>query len=245
MICKYCQGEHISGTCVVYDFPDQFGRLQLRKVRWSVKNGRRDKCFKMQSRRPLTDEERKQSRTKNHYGIWVPGIDRCPKAKGLLYGLPGLLQGMADGVKAIFWTEGEKDRDSLANKAGVVAISHWQGAENATWEQAAWLAPFTGTVVIAADWDLPGAADALRRYRLLSDYGISPGRLRIVRPASRFPFREWRDKGRDVTDHLEDGFTVEELVDIRPDDSRLRAASEQWEKERGERQGDGDGFGYH
>lgn len=121
--------------------------------------------------------------------------DRC------LFGLSGLRRGLAAGVRAVFWTEGEKDcraADELLCDADLavefsplhwtgVAVSHHGGAGQATPQQAEHFRGYRGRVYVAVDWDDAGAACALRRRELLRALGV---RTKLVRPADgalRYP----------------------------------------------------------
>jgi len=233
-------GPIIPGTDITYDFPDLAGRLQLRKIRWQTEGGR-GKTFRMWSRRLLTDIEqddlRRTYRKASEFNVqlkyaqrWQPTHRHCPNAHELLYGLPDAMQAMDDGVQTIYWCEGEKDVNSL-RAADEIAVSHWQGAANATPEQAEYLVKFAGTLVLVADADPPGAADVLRRWGLLVKAGIPEGRIRLVRPPGGW------STGKDVSDHLEAGLTVDRLVEIKIYNKEFRAAAKQFEEERGKRGG--------
>jgi hypothetical protein len=118
-----------------------------------------------------------------------------------------------ESAEVVYWTEGEKDADTAVAKAGVVAVAHHQGAVHSTLGQAEWFRYFRGLVIVVADVDIAGAADALRRYRLLVRVGIPRERVRIVRPADPDGL-----DGTDLTDHFNAGRTIDDLV---PADRRI------------------------
>lgn len=126
--------------------------------------------------------------------------------KCLLYNLPAVTRAAYVGG-TIWWTEGEKDADSLI-KLGIPATTHWQGAGRATVAQAEWLTN-ASQVVLLYDVDKDdahggnaGAKDVLRRYEILRAYGLPRDRISVGHAAV----------GKDVTDHLEAGLGLDELV---------------------------------
>jgi len=181
----------------VYPYPDEHGRVLLRKRRFEPKD------FLMQARKRETC-------------VWVrPSVltARYPKAApyfdSLLFNLPLLL----DDPPELALTEGEKDAAALT-AAGLPALSHWGGAQHFTPEQAHRFHRYRGHVTIVADKDPAGAADALLRRRRLLEVGVSTRRLRIVRAAG----------GRGVKDaaaHLAAGYSLDEFVPV--DMDRLQA----------------------
>lgn len=122
------------------------------------------------------------------------GIERT------LYRLPELSRAVASG-EAVWLVEGEKDVLSLvalgkvATTAGAVTawrdelIEHLRGARSIT---------------VVADRDVPGYAHALRVEAALAADGWPAERVRVLVS----PF------GKDVTDHLEAGHTLDELVPL-------------------------------
>lgn len=139
-----------------------------------------------------------------------PGANRyhMPTAgRGLLYRLPEVLAGIADGA-VIYWTEGERDADTLAG-AGLVATTHPNGAAHATEAHAEFFRGFGGLVVLIYDHDPDeasgwnaGVACALKRYDLLRGVGVRDDQIALGRPP----------EAKDVTDHYAAGLTVEGLV---------------------------------
>jgi hypothetical protein len=187
-----------------YDYSEPDGAVLVRKTRYRTDDAR-GKTFRMWSRGQPD-------------WVWNPGLQSYRRSgrdpARLLYGLPELLEAKAAGVEAIYWPEGEKDRNTLVEKGGVVATTHWQGAGRAKVKlgQAERFRGYRGTVVLAADWDLPGLACVARRYDLLREIGIRSGQIRLVRPAGRE--RVKLKHGRDVTDHFDAGGTLDTLRPI-------------------------------
>ena len=196
----------------VYQYPDERGRVLLQKLRYqTLPPATHDMPF------PLPKKKFKMEARSQEGHAWC----NTPRAiesvhpdlhdyfASLLYGLPALLRAIRSGSTGltVYWTEGEKDADSI-NAAGGLAVSHWKGATSATLAQAERLRPWLGGVVVCADEDPRGAACAWRRYRLLREVGIATDRIRIVRPAGPKVLK------RDVTDHLQDGYALTELVDM-------------------------------
>lgn len=198
-----------------YDYPDSRGRLRLRKIRF-------------QKTPPPTDDIPFPSEQKSFYmqarkgeGMaWVLPktlTRKYPRARAyfdsLLYRLPDLLAATQNPEHGtLYITEGEKDADSIAalGLPDVVAVSHWQGGSGPTIGQARRLRRWRGGVVVCADADKAGAVIAFRWYRLLTRIGIDTAQVRVVRPAGPMPLAQ----GRDVTDHLNDGYPLNDLVPV-------------------------------
>lgn len=197
----------------VYQYADEKGRVLLRKWRYEkvppatddVPFPKPEKAFRMEAR-PRADCGWNGNTPRAIESVYP---DLHDKFHSLLYGLPGLLRAIRSGSTGltVYWTEGEKDTDSI-NAAGGLAVSHWQGATSATLAQAERLRPWLGGVVVCADVDPKGAACALSRYRLLREVGVPTDRIRVVKPAGP------KVEKRDVTDHLQDGYALTELVDM-------------------------------
>lgn len=192
-----------------YEYPDECGRVLLRKWRFEATPAPTHEV-------PFPLPKKKfnmEGRSRDDYMFIKPLTVLYPLHPdlrdyfhSLLYRLPDFLEAVQQPDHGtLYLTEGERDADSI-NAAGGLAVSHWQGAGSATPAQANRLKGWQGTVVVCADEDPKGAACALRRYRLLREAGIPTGRMRIVKPAG--PYVEKRD----VTDHLQDGYTLDELV---------------------------------
>ncbi|WP_056752125.1 toprim domain-containing protein [Terrabacter sp. Root181] len=201
-----------------YHYPDSQGHLRLRKIRFQrtppptddIPFPAEQKSFYMQARKGEGMAWVQPKTLKRKYPAARAYFD------SLLYRLPDLLaavEGSEHGT--LYITEGEKDADSIAalGLPGVVAVSHWQGGARQgsggpTSRQARRLRPWRGGVVVCADADDAGAVTAFRWYGLLTRFGIPSERITVVRAAGPMPL----DRGRDVTDHLKDGYTLDDLV---------------------------------
>ncbi len=175
---------------IVYEYPDKRRRVLLRKWRSTATDDFPNipKRFWMEARKRVGC-------------VWVNPThfeNKYPGARdyfhSLLYNLPLLLADPAE----VWLTEGEKDSDALV-RAGLAALSHWQGAQNFTEGQAEHFRGYRGRVVLAADADVAGAADVVRRYDLLRAVGIPEDRIRLVVAASGL---------KDAHDHLAAGHSV-------------------------------------
>lgn len=128
------------------------------------------------------------------YGGWVynlRGIDRRP-----LYRLPQLLDGIRRGDD-IWIAEGEKDVDALT-RLGCVATCNPMGAGKWRPEHTEWMTG-AGTVHIIADDDPAGRAHATDIAHQLAGH---VNELRVRLPA---------DHCKDVSDHLAQGHTLDQL----------------------------------
>lgn len=132
-------------------------------------------------------------------GDWV---QRIGDAKRVLYRLPQLLQGIADG-KVVWVTEGEKDADRLALQ-GEIATCNFDGA-GSRWhpEYTEW---FKGAerVIIVADRDDSGVKHAKKIQEALK--AIVPN-VKIVQSKTD-------GAGDDISDHLDAGFDLDELIPL-------------------------------
>jgi hypothetical protein len=102
-----------------YDYTDLYDRVLFQKVRYRTVDGR-GKSFAY--RRP------------NGQGRWISA--KPDDADQYIYRLPQVFEAVLRGDD-VWWTEGEKDADSLAEhpNAGVVATSHHGGAGHVHLEQ--------------------------------------------------------------------------------------------------------------
>lgn len=208
----------------VYSYPDDRGRVLLRKRRFYDSDGKKD--FRMQAR-------------KREDCVWIkPTVLEHKYAgahdyfHGLLYGLDLLKEALPDSDnQTVYWCEGEKDADSINALpfAGGVAVSHWQGACHATLAQARRLRSWRGEVVVCADEDEAGAVCAWTRHALLHEAGIPGSRIRVVRAAGPLAF----GSGRDVTDHLDDRYSLDDLVEVDLQKLEKFAARHRWDSLRG------------
>ena len=127
-------------------------------------------------------------------------------ARRVLYRLPELLAAVQAG-EPVYVVEGEKDVDRLADEGHTSTCNH-DGAGK--WDED-YNAHFAGAhVVIVADRDKPGYRHARAVLTNLSIYG-GVGSVRVVEPATTA-------EHDDVSDHLDAGRTLDELVPIEPDE---------------------------
>ena len=128
-------------------------------------------------------------------GEWIWNLQ---DVRRVIYRLPEVIAGIAAG-RTIYITEGEKDAESI-RATGRIATCNPMGAGK--WRDE--FAPiFTGaTVIIVADRDEPGRAHAEKVKNSLLPYATAIFVLQAKR-------------GKDVTDHLEHGLAIEDLVPIR------------------------------
>jgi len=109
----------------------------------------------------------------------------------------------------------------VAGTYRAVATAHHGGAVHVTEGQVALFRGFPGRVVVVADRDAPGAADAVLRRGLLRTpepygAGLSAGQVAVVRTRL----------GKDARDHLLAGYGVRELVPV--SDRRLELAAREY-----------------
>jgi Toprim domain-containing protein len=126
--------------------------------------------------------------------------EKPPDADWYLYRLDVIYPLIARSEsEPIYWCEGEKDADALADLS-VASTTHHQGAGKATLQQASWLKR-ARRVVLVADLDDAGAYDAARRHDLLLEAGCK-GEISIVRA----------QEGNDAADHLAAGYRLDQFV---------------------------------
>jgi len=112
----------------------------------------------------------------------------------VLYNLPAVVNAVKQG-KPVFVVEGEKDVDTLT-KMSIVATTMPNGA--GTWNEIHTSVLAGATVDIIIDNDLPGQQHAVEVYQALQEVGCD--------------VQVWKcAKGKDVTDHLNNGGTIEQL----------------------------------
>ncbi|WP_327591287.1 hypothetical protein OHA25_60145 (plasmid) [Nonomuraea sp. NBC_00507] len=126
-------------------------------------------------------------------GRWEDG---APERK-VLYRLPEVRAAIAAG-SPVFLVEGEKDADSVVAQ-GMCATTNASGSEN--WHPDLTLQLAGADLVIVADRDGPGYKRALR---LLNDLEPVAHAVRAVEPA----------EGKDVTDHLQAGRSLQDLLPL-------------------------------
>jgi 5S rRNA maturation endonuclease (ribonuclease M5) len=149
-------------------------------------------------------------------GGWVWKI---ASARRVLYRLPEVAAGIADG-KTVFLVEGEKDSDRLA-ALGYVATCNFDGAakegRRTKWQPRYGDMLQGANVVIIADKDEAGEAHARAAHADLKGKAAS---VRIVESSVT-------RKGADISDHLDAGLGLDDLVPVEADPgSREGAAPE-------------------
>jgi hypothetical protein len=130
--------------------------------------------------------------------VWSVG-----NARRVLYRLPEILA--ADRAAVVYVAEGEKDVDTLTAR-GLVATCNPHGAGPGKWERTADLARTVlagRTVIVIADADDEGRPHGKRTAASLSDVAA----VRLVECT----------KGKDITDHLAAGGTLDEMTDLASD----------------------------
>lgn len=197
-----------------YEYPDEQGRVLLRKHRYYKAPAPTrefpfpapEKRFQMEARSRIDYAWVKPKGLRVKYPAAAAYFD------GLLYRLPELIALQKDPAAHVYVTEGEKDADGVMglNLPRVVAVSHWQGGAGPSPEQAQRLKGWLGRVTVCVDADPAGAAVGLQWFGLLKRIGMSRGQIRLVRAAGPTA------PGRDVTDHLADGYGLEALVELDP-----------------------------
>ena len=124
-------------------------------------------------------------------GGWDYKLADTPR---VLYNLPAVVNAVKEG-KPIFVVEGEKDVETLT-KMSIVATTMPNGA--GTWNEIHTSVLAGATVDIIIDDDLPGQQHAVEVYQALQEVGCD--------------VQVWKcAKGKDITDHLNNGGTIEQL----------------------------------
>lgn len=124
-------------------------------------------------------------------GGWDYKLADTPR---VLYNLPAVVNAVKEG-KPIFVVEGEKDVDTLT-KMSIVATTMPNGA--GTWNEIHTSVLAGATVDIIIDDDLPGQQHAVEVYQALQEVDCD--------------VQVWKcAKGKDITDHLNNGGTIEQL----------------------------------
>lgn len=127
-------------------------------------------------------------------GEWKPGLR---DTRRVLYNLPGVRRAI-NTYAPIYLVEGEKDADNLT-ALNVVATTVPGGA-NAWHDHYAELLRGASEVRIISDNDEPGLAAAYRAHSALVASGIPTVAIYLPR------------EGKDITDHLHSGYTLDEIV---------------------------------
>lgn len=124
-------------------------------------------------------------------GGWDYKLGDTPR---VLYNLPAVVKAIAD-KQPIFVVEGEKDADTLM-KLGIIATTMPNGA--GTWNEVHTASLSGATVDIVVDDDAPGRQHAVEVFEALQEVGCD--------------VQVWKcKKGKDITDHLNSGGTIDEL----------------------------------
>ena len=135
---------------------------------------------------------------------YLPGASRAGlgNVRRVLYRLPEVIQAAKQG-RTVYVCEGEKDADALA-ALGLVATCNPGGAGRGKWrdEYSRYLAG--AHVIVVADRDEPGIEHARAVADALNGHAAS---VRIMLPAVSH-------EHADVSDHLEAGYRVDELVPL-------------------------------
>lgn len=178
----------------VYSYADAQGTIVQEVVREQCEvNGRTHKRF-----------------TQRFLGASGRMVSRKPTGfKPVLYNHSEVLTAIA-AEKPVWLLEGEKDADN-ASRAGLVATTNAQGANSFPDDL---VAAFDGAIVnIVADRDVAGYTRALTLNSRLSEVGA---RVRLFLPAVTA-------EKSDLTDHLEAGHAIEDLVAMGADDAAALA----------------------
>ena len=176
-----------------YRYTDEHGELLFVKVRYEPKD--------FAVKRP------------DGSGGWTYKLSR--DTRRVLYRLPEVLAAVRDG-KTVFLVEGEKDAGRLAG-LGHVATCNFDGAAK-DGQRPKWRPEYTGVlrgadVVIIADRDAPGIAHAQAIAASLNGKAKS---VAIMQAAV--------DRARaDVSDHLDAGLDLGDLVPVKPDPPASKA----------------------
>lgn len=188
----------------IYDYKDLNGKLLYQKIRFHPKDFR--------IRRP------------DGRGGWIWNIGGTAR---VLYRLSELREGIRQR-RRVFIVEGEKDVDRLI-KMGQVATTNFEGAakgnQSPKWRVSDYSQMLVGAreIIVVADNDEPGFAHARAVAASLRDV---PGRtVSIVRAAVDTPHA-------DVSNHLDAGHTLDELVPVADDDQAPEPPpADVWEQE--------------
>lgn len=195
----------------IYDYPNAKGEPRIRKVR------REGKQFRMQSAHWSEPAQRY---------FWVSGIRdyRAEWSYRALYRLPEVVAALKTD-EPVYATEGEKDADALCS-LGVVATSHWQGADEFCFDQARWFSRYgsRSPVFVMCDNDLAGAWSGWLRYTTLIAAEVSRSRLGVVAPPRRL---------KDAHDALDAGLSLGDFRRVRL--ARLEKAAKTYAASRRQR----------
>lgn len=177
-----------------YDYTDTRGNLLYQVCRTEPKSFRQ--------RRPHPAKE----------GVWIwkmlahttPDGVEMPEQETILYRAPELKAALLAG-DPIWICEGEKDADNVRAETQVATCCSG-GAGKWRDDLSRPFAGFRGTVRIVRDRDEPGEAHAEQVLASLADVVDPEAKLQIWEPAT----------GKDVSDHLGAGLSLDELVQVYP-----------------------------
>ncbi|MDO3398096.1 toprim domain-containing protein [Nocardioides sp. SOB44] len=194
----------MSGLVGDYIYTDELGRPVLRKLRSEPKR------FKM------------AAALHRHDRLYWKSGPRCVEryqadwAMKAMLNLPCLLDALRRG-EPVFLTEGERDCQTLSSLQKVAVTTNWQGAGEFTRQQAGWFVYGGGRsqVTIFLDRDDAGHWAAWQRYSLLTEVGVAPERITMLRPAAT--------RHKDLTDVAQEGLLPDAFRRVSPRLARHRA----------------------
>lgn len=160
----------------IFIYTDDLGRPVLRKIRKAGSHSNGSKHFTVQA-----------ARYRNDRLYWKSGRGCAEKwqpnwASKAIYNLPVVLDALRAG-EDVWFTEGERDADTLMTVARVAATTTHQGIERITPEQAAWFVQGDSQINILMDNDEPGRFGGWSRYVALTQAGVDRSRVRLWLPA--------------------------------------------------------------
>ena len=182
------KGDYKEGELTnVYSYYETDGELSFQVLRFAMPDGRKE----FRQRVPDTSGEKKWKYSTAH-------LETKP-----LYRLPQITKAVQND-QIIFVVEGEKDVENLVER-GLEATCNPQGADNGNgskWKPNHTAALAGARVVIIQDNDDPGWVHA--------DYVAS----QLVRHGSTVKIKRCPDGYKDISDFLEDGGSVSELIEV-------------------------------
>jgi hypothetical protein len=160
----------------IFIYTDDLGRPVLRKIRKAGSHSNGSKHFTAQA-----------ARYRHGRLYWKSGKGVVEKyqpewASKVIYNLPVVLDALRAG-EDVWFTEGERDADTLMSVARVAATTTHQGIERITPEQAAWFVQRDSTINVLMDNDDPGRFGGWSRYVALTQAGVDRSRVRLWLPA--------------------------------------------------------------
>lgn len=126
-----------------------------------------------------------------------------PIADRLMWNMTDLIAAVETG-EDVWWCEGEKDADNLADvlEQGVTTSVHQGGSAPIEAEQAEIFRDSRSRFYVVLDVDRNGYKHAVNRYEALRDVGVPAGRLHLLAPVEGV---------NDLSDHLDAGHGIEGL----------------------------------